>query len=397
MASVEGRMNNPHGAAPNTMLAQIYSLPDMIREAWPTFDQDTREALDHNLCRAARRLYLTGCGDSHHAALASEFAFESLAGLPTEPMTALQFSRYAVDCLPQDGPDANLVIGISASGQVSRTLEAMQRARKAGATVIALTAAPGSRIALAGDRFLPIVTPPFDLAPGVRSYVATVLMLYAAAVRLGEARDKLTSAQAADVRREVASLAEAIERTLELCDEPAQKLAEDWKDANEFVFTGGGPNFGTALFSAAKVLEASGDSALGQDTEEWAHLQYFARAVSTPTFIITAGDRDISRAHEVAVAAKTIGRRVVGIVPEDLPGPRDLTGLALRFASVREVFSPLVTCIPSMLFAAYRAEVLSEPFFRAFGGGRDVSGGGGISRIRTSQIVEQEETHALNV
>jgi glucosamine--fructose-6-phosphate aminotransferase (isomerizing) len=386
-------MNNPQGDVPNTMLAQISSLPDMIREVWPTFDRDAREVLDHSLCLAARRLFLTGCGDSHHATLASELAFESLAGLPTEPMTALQFSRYAVDFLPQGGLGANLVIGISVSGEVSRTLDGMQRARKAGATVIALTATPGSRIALAGDRFLPMVTPPFDFAPGVRSYVATVLMLYATAVRLGEVRGKLTSAQATDTRQEIASLADAIERTIELCDEPARKLAADWKDADEFAFTGGGPNFGTALFSAAKVLEASGDSAVGQDTEEWAHLQYFARAVSTPTFIITAGERDISRAHEVAVAAKTIGRRVVGIVPEDLSGLGDLTGLTLRFASVREVFSPFVACVPGMLFAAYRAEVLGEPFFRAFGGGRDVSGGGGISRIRTSQIVEQSDSH----
>jgi glucosamine--fructose-6-phosphate aminotransferase (isomerizing) len=32
--------------------------------------------------------------------------------------------------------------------------------------------------------------------------------------------------------------------------------------------------------------------------------------------------------------------------------------------------------------------VIGEPFFRAFGGGRDVSGGGGISRIRTSEIID---------
>jgi glucosamine--fructose-6-phosphate aminotransferase (isomerizing) len=38
------------------------------------------------------------------------------------------------------------------------------------------------------------------------------------------------------------------------------------------------------------------------------------------------------------------------------------------------------------LFAAHRADVLGEPLFHTFGGGRDVSGGGGISRIRTSEL-----------
>jgi glucosamine--fructose-6-phosphate aminotransferase (isomerizing) len=367
--------------AHNTMLAQIYSLPEMIRAVLPAFERNVRQALDDNLCRSARRLFVTGCGDSHHAALASELAFESLAGLPTEPMTALQMSRYAADFLPE----ASLVIGVSVSGEVSRTLEALLRARKVGATTIALCGTPGSRLAQAGDRFLPIVTPPFDFSPGVRSYIATLLMLYLAAVRIGQARGKLAPTQAADVRQEIAGIAQAIQRTVALCDEPARQLAHDWQDASEFVFVGGGPNYGTALNSAAKILEASGDCAVGQDTEEWAHLQYFARAVNTPTFIITAAERDASRATEVAVAAKAIGRRVVMVLPQDLAGLGDLPGLYL--APVREMFSPLVACIPGMLFAAHRADVMGEPFFRAFGGGRDVSGGGGISRIRTSEIL----------
>lgn len=372
----------------NTMLAQIRSLPEMIRQVLPEFDQAAREALDDSLCLSAKRLFLTGCGDSHHATLAAELAFESLAGLPTEPMTALQFSRYAADFMPQSGPGMNLVVGISVSGEVSRTLEAMQRARKAGATVIALSGTPGSRIALAGDRFLPMITPPFEFSPGVRSYVATLLMLYLTAVRLGQVRGKLTPIQAADTRQEITSLADVVEHTIALCDEPTRKLATDWKDANEFVFTGGGPNFGTALNCAAKILEASGDGALGQDTEEWAHLQYFSRTAPSPTFIITAADRDISRAHEIAVAAKTIGRRLAAIIPKDLRGLGGLPGLeTLRFGPVREVFSPLAACVPGMLFAAHRSDVIGEPFFRAWGGGRDVSGGGGISRIRTSEIV----------
>jgi glucosamine--fructose-6-phosphate aminotransferase (isomerizing) len=368
----------------NAMLAQIHSLPALIREVLPLYDRDVREALDDNLCCSARRLFITGCGDSHHAAVASELAFESLAGLPTEPMTALQMSRYAVDFLPQGESGANVVIGVSVSGEASRSLEALLRARRVGATTIALTGTPGSRIALAGDRLLPMTTPSFDFAPGVRSYIATLLMLYLAAVRMGEVRGQLTPSQAGDVRQEIAATVDAVECTIAQCEEPTRKLAEDWRDASEFVFTGGGPNFGTALFSAAKVIEASGDSAVGQDTEEWAHLQYFCRAVPTPTFIITAADRDLSRAVEVAVAARAIGRRVVTVAPQDLPVGHVSN---VTYSSVREMFSPLVACIPGMLFAAHRADVIGESYFRAFGGGRDPTGGGGISRIRTSEMV----------
>jgi glutamine---fructose-6-phosphate transaminase (isomerizing) len=151
---------------------------------------------------------------------------------------------------------------------------------------------------------------------------------------------------------------------------------------------GGGPNFGMALFSAAKILEASGDSALGQDTEEWAHLQYFAREKQTPTFFITAADRDVSRMKEVIVAAQQIGRRVVVICPETAKDLIELSEHAFTFGPVKEMYSALVTQIPGELFAAYRADVLGEPFFRNFGGGRSIEGGGGISRIRTSEYWE---------
>ena len=53
-----------------------------------------------------------------------------------------------------------------------------------------------------------------------------------------------------------------------------------------------------------------------------------------------------------------------------------------------EVFSPLVTSIPIELFAATRAELLGESYFRGFGGGRSQEGGGGISRIRTSDMLD---------
>ena len=152
---------------------------------------------------------------------------------------------------------------------------------------------------------------------------------------------------------------------------------------------GGGPNYGTALFSAAKVLEASGDPALGQETEEWAHLQYFARTVATPTFVITAGERDLTRAEEVTVAAGTIGRRIAVICPSSAV---ELVGAAthqlLLPNGVREIFSPVIAVIPGELFAAYRADRLGEPYFRAFGGGRSQAEGGGISRIRTSAMWE---------
>jgi glucosamine--fructose-6-phosphate aminotransferase (isomerizing) len=371
----------------NSMAAQAQSVPALIRELVPALDDAVRKTLDHKLCLSVKRLYVTGCGDSHHAALASELAFEALAGRPTEPMSALQFARYAAGYLPPTGPGTNLVIGVSVSGEVARTIEALRLARQAGATTVAVTAAPGSRLAETAELVVPSTTPPFPEPPGVhtprvRSYVASQLALLLTAVRIGEVRGQLDWGAATAVRRDILALADAAQRTVDACDREAAGLAANWRDAADFVFVGGGPNYGTALFCAAKVLEASGDGAVGQDTEEWAHLQFFARTPSTPTFFITAGGRDLSRAAEAAIAAKAVGRRVVAVAPVSAARLGEVGVRVLPLAEgVSEMFSPVCAALPGALFAAYRAEVLGEPFFRASGGMRVP----GLSRVRTSE------------
>jgi len=376
---------------------QVDTLPDLLREMIDGLVRHARAIFPSPVCHQIERVFITGCGDSHHAALNAELAFEQLAGLPCEPQTAMQFSRYGASFMPDTGRVSNLLLGISVSGQVSRTIEAVDLGRKAGALIVALTGNKKAPLASVSDAVLETAVPPLPdelsglIVPGTRSYFASQLALYILAIHLGQERGTLTKTLANQLRHELAALADVIEETIASCDTLTRQAAQLWLDADTFLYCGSGPNFGTALFGAAKLLESSGDTAVAQDMEEWAHLQYFARQVTTPTFLISAGQRDVDRATEIAVAARTIGRRLAFITPFDSPLAQEVED-DIFFPlddSVRECFSPLVTSIPLILFAGYRSQLLNEPYFRAFGGGRNVEGGGGISRIRTShQITE---------
>lgn len=374
----------------NYFREQILSLPQLIEDVTRAFLDEAARVLDPDFCRNVERLHVIGCGDSHFAALATELAFESIAGLPTEAQSAMAFSRYGVIHFDLPGfaqrAAASAVIGVSVSGGVTRTIEGVLRAKARGLRTFAVTSGAQTPIAQAADAVLTTRVPDLPNAagvqvPGARSYVASLTMLYACALRLAEARGRDTRTW----RDALLRMGERAQRTIEMSDAPARALAERTLDAGEFVFCGSGPSFGTAQFCAAKVLEASGDAAIGQDVEEWAHLQYFAKAPHTPTFLITAHERDASRAAEVKTAMLAISRRVIEISPEGLALSAE--GSHLAYAPCPEVFSPLVACIPAMLFAAYRAELLGEPYFRAFGGGRSIEDGGGISRIRTSALL----------
>lgn len=373
----------------NPMIAQIRSLPEMVRQIIPTYAESIRKNLHPAFCTSFDHLYLMGCGDSHHVSVATQLAFRHLSGLETEALTAMHFARYTTDSL--HNPSRCLVAGASVSGEVSRTLEGMVMARKAGAQVMALTATPTSRIARAADVIVDTTQPPFKdpdgmVIPGVRSFIANQIGLLLVALHLGEQRGHLSRTELEDYQTLIESLPDKMLETISLNEEATKSLVEDWLDASEFVFCGSGPIYAAALFSAAKILEASGDSALAQDMEEWAHLQYFAKQANTPTFVITAGGRDGSRAQEIVTAAVTLGRRVAVITPQQFAQTIPAPAIRLAIADgVPEMFQTILSVLPGSLFAAYRAEKLGEPYFRDFSGGRSKEGGGGISRIRTSE------------
>ena len=248
----------------NPMIDQIISLPDLIREVIPSYMESINQTLSRDFCRSIHHIYLTGCGDSHHASLGCQLAFNALSGISTEAMTSLQFARYTADTL-HDAQHC-LVTGASVSGEVSRTVEGLLLGRKVGAKVLALTATPTSRIARAADQIVdttqpPFVTPEGMIIPGIRSFVANHIGLLLVAIHFGEQCGHLSADETSKLKAEVIALADSAEYTINKNMSLACKLASDWLDADEFVFCGGGPNLGSALFSAAKILEATGDPA----------------------------------------------------------------------------------------------------------------------------------------
>lgn len=377
----------------NSMIAQAQSLPEMIRSEFEALDGRVRQLMNHEEWLSVKRVVITGCGDSHMAGIAAELAFEQIAGIPTEPMRAMK-GRYVAPYKQSHFPRNPLVLGISVSGTVSRTREAVGLFRRQGAPTVALTGNPESPLAQAADKVLDCSLPDFPFAPGVRSYRMSLLALYLLAIRLGEVQDRYSQREANALRQELRDTADALEATLEAVNGKARALAEAIAEEKSFVFVGDGPNFATALFGAAKVIEAAGRHAMGQETEEWAHLQYFTNVeTTTPTFLISPGYRGHHRAAELLEPLRRIGRTIVAVTPQDdqVVAPESDWHLAVhgsglkavRGTAVREAFTPMVYPLATELFAAHLSEVVGEPFFRSDSAAYDPG-----NDIRDTLIVE---------
>ena len=346
------------------LVDQINDLPTVMREQVSQIDRRVRTVLSPLEFLSIRRVYITGDGDSYHAARACELAFEEIAQMDCEPLSAQRFLDYKAAFIKSWAPHDNLLLAVSAGGGTERGVQAIERAQEYGAMTIAVTGTPDSPFSKTGDRTIMVDLPDLGPSPGIRTYNASLIGLLLMAIRIGELKDHYHQTEANAMRQELTDLAALMQATREACEQPARVAAEAFKGAPVYMYLGSGPSYGTALFSAAKVVETANEFAVGQDLEEWAHVENLAYPDDMPTFIIAPPGRSHGRALALAKTAKERGRRVVAVVQD---GDEDMAQHADHvlpiMGAVREAFSPLVYHIGMDLFATYLTDAFGRKVF----------------------------------
>ncbi len=362
------------------MYDEVLKRPAFIREHLDKLDDLVRSTLPRQACQRWTRVLLTGCGDSYYAGLSSELAFETCTGLAVAVQPSLQGGRY---CVPSMAPPA-VVFSVSHSGQVSRTIETVALAQARGLDTVAVSGTPGSPITREATWVLANKIDVSGRTPGVRSYTQAQLLLYLAAIHIGECRSVLDKGQAAALKGELRRTADILAAGLAETDRAARTLAEAWQESEQFLVVAAGPNYANALFSAAKLIEACGVNAVGQELEEWAHIQFFLRSPRLPTILIAAPGRGSDRAVELLKVMQGLGCLVTVVGMADDPDLMRQTDLYLSVREkVGEAFSPLLTSTPVELLACHLAHLRDERFFRADGRGVGV----GRGRITESRVL----------
>ena len=352
----------------NEISNQGPAIPAVIDSVQPQL-----EALDPSLFASAAHIYLTGCGDSYFAGLAARYSFARHAGVPTEPLEALEFGRYAAEFVPP----GSLVFAISNSGKATRSVEALVNARLAGAHAVAITGNPDGWLAQEADTILnqsvqisgEVIGMPSNLAAeedaekprrgsfGLVNYLASLTTLYLIAFQTGVVRGRLSERQADALRAELRSTSELITETVRICTPPAQAYAEQVKEIESYTILGSGPSLATSLFYAAKTYELPRVYGVAQELEEWAHEQFFLTGPGTQVLFIAPSGRSVSRVRELLHTAQTMGARGVVITESGNPELAKAADVALPVAgAVSEPLSPLVYCVPGQLFATYLAK-----------------------------------------
>lgn len=351
----------------NPMRRQVMSLPQLLRQQYEDLEPKTRSILSFQEIFSIQRIVLTGCGDSHAAAMATKYTFEKLTGIPTEIVPALDLSRYYADSQLGFAPKNPLVIAVSNSGTVARVGEAIQRAVKAGAFALGVTGNRDSILGKSASRVLDLEIPKQEGGPGVRSYLVSVLALLLLAIRFGEVRGRFTMDQANDYRHDLLKQADELEKLLPQMDETIYQVADNWKEMEALDFVGAGTDYASAWYGHAKTFEATGKYAMCVNAEEWLHLNFFMRKIDKiGTVVVCSGkNRGLVRTHEmVKHAADDMGRHTLVLTdsPESFADTK--AQVCVLPAGNFDFSAALTSFVPCALLTGYISAMIGEEYGR---------------------------------
>lgn len=293
--------------------------------------------------RTIDRIVVAGCGDSWFAGMAMRHALESLTGLPTEGVQALDYAAYGAAV----AGTGTLVVGISSGGNTPAVMAALQAARARGAFTIGISNTVGSPITTAFDAAL-LVHATRRGWP-TQSTNATMALL----VALGAAIAPASPARAA-MAAELATLPEIIDRLCLELDAPLQAVAADWASADLVLFTGLGPNFAAAAIGAAKLRELSPIHAFALPLEEYHH--YRTQKAGDPIVVVATDAASAERALDTALVAEHVGGPLLAILAGPAPEIEGRAGAVVRLPSVAPALAPMLSILPLHHLAHHFAE-----------------------------------------
>jgi len=301
-----------------------------------------------NKLRRTRRIIITACGTSWHAALIGECMIEEFARLPVEVEYASEF-RYRNPIVEDD----TLVVAISQSGETADTLAALREARRQGATTVAICNVVASTIAREADACVYLHAGPEIGVASTKAFTSQLVVLYLLNLHLARMRG-LSSARAADMIRALEAVPAQVEVILSE-DELIRDLADRFQYVRNVLYLGRGYNFPVALEGALKLKEISYIHAEGYPAAEMKHGPIALIDREMPTVFIAPHDSVYEKIAGNLEEVKARGGRVILVATR---GDRALARKCrhvLHIPEAPESLTPLLSVVPLQLLAYHIA------------------------------------------
>lgn len=301
--------------------------------------EDVRERL-----REMDRLIIVACGTAYYAGCVGEYMLEHYGGIPVEVELASEF-RYRHPIIDRH----TAVLAISQSGETADTLAAIREAKKHGALTLGIVNVPGSTIARETDAGIYTRAGTEIGVASTKAFLTQTTALAMLALFFGNDRG-LDKTEAIAIAKELESIPDKIANILEIRPH-IRTLAQKYQWMQNALFLGRTYQAPIAYEGALKLKEISLIHAEGYSAGEMKHGPLALIDERFPSIVICPRDAVYEKTVSNIEELKARKGPVIAITDE---GNEDLINLVddvIQVPYTHEMLSPLLTAIPTQLFA----------------------------------------------
>ena len=298
----------------------------------------------------AQRLIIVACGTSWHAGLVGEYLFEELARIPVEVEYASEF-RYRNPIVNEN----DIVLAISQSGETADTLAALELAKSKGATILGICNVVGSTISRLTDAGSYTHAGPEIGVASTKAFTAQVTLLTLMAIKIGRKKGTILESRFRLIISALDSIPNQVEQLLESCNDQVKYIADQFKDARNFLYLGRGVNFPVALEGALKLKEISYIHAEGYPAAEMKHGPIALIDEEMPMVVIATKDASYEKVVSNIQEAKARKGIVIAVVTEGDTQVKEIADYTIEIPATNDLLVPLLATIPLQLLSYHIA------------------------------------------
>jgi glucosamine--fructose-6-phosphate aminotransferase (isomerizing) len=343
------------GGYSHFMLKEIMEQPESTRNSMRgrlLIEEGTAKlgGLDDVIDRLvnSKRILISACGTSWHAALVGEYMLEQYARIPVEVEYASEF-RYRNPIL--SGEDS--IFFISQSGETADTLAALKEAKSRGALSLGICNVVGSTIARESMSGVYIHAGPEIGVASTKAFTAQLVVLALITLLISK-RKGLKSSEGKQISDALKEIPSQIEKILMLNNE-IESLAEEFKDSPNFLYLGRGYNFPVALEGALKLKEISYIHAEGYPAAEMKHGPIALIDENMPVVFIAPKDSTYEKILSNIQEVRARGGRIIAVADNGDSEVDKLVDYTIKIPRTIEMLTPILTSIPLQLLAYHIA------------------------------------------
>ncbi|MBI5221326.1 MAG: glutamine--fructose-6-phosphate transaminase (isomerizing) [Candidatus Magasanikbacteria bacterium] len=342
------------------MLKEIFDQPTVVKDAIRgrySLEEGAAHLGGLNMTdeqmHQVKRVVMLSCGTAYYAGLVGKYAFERLAGLPTEADVASEF-RYRDPIIDKH----TLVFAISQSGETADTIAALREAKRKGAFVRGIVNVVGSSIARETDGGTYIHAGPELAVASTKAYTNMVAVLILYALQFGRL-NRVSVATGERLLRALLEIPDKMKLVLSQSDK-IKEIAKKYKDYTDCIFLGRGINYPVALEGALKLKEISYIHSEAYPGGEMKHGPIALLSENFPIIAIATKNQLYEKMISNIQEAKARRAPVILIATEGDTEAEELADDVIYVPQTMELLEPLVNTLTLQLLSYHIAVMLGK-------------------------------------